>query len=176
MVARELTSEANSLACAAARPKSRPWSLSQAAFQTIARAASISVAMSATMNATPWNEPIGRPNCSRVWAYGMLASRAAWARPTASAPIEIRPPSRILRNVRKPSPCSPSRFAAGMRASSKRSSPGRRGVQAELVLEPADAEAGRVGRDDEGADLGVALVGGAGPGRDDVGARPGRRW
>jgi hypothetical protein len=27
--------------------------------------------MSATMKPTPWNEPIGRPNCSRVWAYGI---------------------------------------------------------------------------------------------------------
>ena len=53
----------------------------------------------------------------------MLASSAAWASPTASAPIEIRPPSRILRNVLKPSPCVPSRFAAGIRAPSKRSSP-----------------------------------------------------
>ena len=43
--------------------------------------------------------------------------------PTASAPIEMRPPSRIRRNVLKPLPCSPSRFAAGTRAPSKRSSP-----------------------------------------------------
>ena len=34
--------------------------------------------MSATRKATPWKVPIGRPNCSRVWAYGMAASRAAW--------------------------------------------------------------------------------------------------
>ena len=27
--------------------------------------------MSATMNATPSNVPIGRPNCSRVRAYGI---------------------------------------------------------------------------------------------------------
>ena len=30
-------------------------------------------------------------------------------------------------------------------------------MQPELVLEPPDAEPGRVGRDDEGADLGVAV-------------------
>ena len=111
------------MACAAASPKSRPWSLSQAARQTRPRAASISVAMSATMKATPWNVPIGRPNCSRVWAYGIDASSAAWAIPTASAPIEIRPPSRIRRNVLKPLPRSPSMFAAGTRAPSKISSP-----------------------------------------------------
>ena len=34
--------------------------------------------MSAIRKATPWNEPIGRPNWRRVWAYGMAASSAAW--------------------------------------------------------------------------------------------------
>jgi len=58
--------------------------------QTRPRAASISVAMSATMKATPWNVPIGRPNCSRVCAYEIDASSAPWAMPTASAPIEMR--------------------------------------------------------------------------------------
>ena len=169
-VTRELTSEANSLACAATSPKSRPWSLSQADRQTRPRAASISVAMSATMKATPWNVPIGRPNCSRVCAYGIEASSAPWAMPTASAPIEIRPPSRMRRNVLKPLPCSPSRFAAGIRAPSNSSSPGRRGMETELVLEPADREAGRVGRDDERADLGGAVIPCPGPRRDDVGA------
>ncbi len=89
----------------------------------VPRAASISVAMSATMKATPWKEPIGRPNCSRVWAYGIEASSAPCAMPTASAPIEMRPPSRIRRNSLKPLPCSPSRFAAGTRAPSNSSSP-----------------------------------------------------
>ena len=53
---------------------------------------------------------------------------------------------------------------------------GRRGVQPELLLEPTDAEPGRVGRDDERADLGAAVGARAGPGGDDV--RPGlaRRW
>jgi hypothetical protein len=40
-------------------------SFSHAARQTSARAASISVAMSATMKPTPWNVPIGLPNCLR---------------------------------------------------------------------------------------------------------------
>ena len=48
---------------------------------------------------------------------------------------------------------------------------GRRGVEPELVLEPADREARRVGGDDEGADLGVAVVARPGPGGDDVRAR-----
>ena len=45
---------------------------------------------------------------------------------------------------------------------------GRRRVETQLVLQPPDAEPGRVGRDDEGRDLGVAAVRGAGPGGDDV--------
>ena len=41
-------------------------------------------------------------------------------------------------------------------------------MQAQLLLEPPDAESRRVGRDDERADLGVAVVAGPGPGGDDV--------
>ena len=70
----------------------------------------------------------------------------------------IRPPSRIFRNVRKPSPRSPSRFAAGTRAAVEQQLAGRRRVEAQLLLEPADAEARRVGGHDEGADLGAAVV------------------
>ena len=44
-------------------------------------------------------------------------------------------------------------------------------MQPELVLEPPDREAGRVGRDDERADLGGAVVARPGPGGDDVRAR-----
>ena len=79
--------------------------------------------MSAMRNATASNEPIGRPNWCRARAYGTAASSAACARPSASAPIEIRPPSRIVRNVRKPLPSSPRRLPAGIRAPSNRSSP-----------------------------------------------------
>ena len=142
---------------AATSPKSRPWSLSQAARQTSARAASISVAMSATMNATPWNVPIGRPNCSRVCAYGIDGVERAPGRcPTASAPIEIRPPSRILRNVLKPLALLAEQVRRRDPRAVEEQLAGRRRVEAELVLEPADREAGRVGRDDERADLGGA--------------------
>ena len=48
---------------------------------------------------------------------------------------------------------------------------GRRGMQPELVLEPPDREAGRVGGHDERADLGGAVVARPAPGGDDVGAR-----
>jgi len=44
-------------------------------------------------------------------------------------------------------------------------------MQAELLLEPADEEAGRARLDDEGTDLGRAVIALAGPGGDDVGAR-----
>jgi hypothetical protein len=44
-------------------------------------------------------------------------------------------------------------------------------VEAELVLEATDAEARRVGGDDEGADLGAVVLVRARPGGDDVRAR-----
>ena len=44
-------------------------------------------------------------------------------------------------------------------------------MQPQLLLEPPDAEPGRVGRHDEGADLGRAVVAGTGSGGHDVGAR-----
>jgi hypothetical protein len=52
----------------------RPRSLSHAARYVMRRAASISVAISAIMNATPWKEPIGRSNCRRSFAYAAAAS------------------------------------------------------------------------------------------------------
>ena len=171
LVTRELTSEANSLACAATSPKSRPWSLSHAARQTSPRAASISVAMSATMKATPWNVPIGRPNCSRVWAYGIDASSAPCAMPTASAPIEMRPPSRIRRNSLEAAPLLAEQVRRRDAGTVEQQLAGRRGMQTQLLLEPPDREAGRVGGHDEGADLGRAVVARPGPGGDDVGAR-----
>ena len=58
--------------------------------------------------------------------------------------------------IRKPSPSSPSRFAAGTRHSSKTSSPVVDPADPHLRLEPRDLEAGRVGLDDERGDPGVA--------------------
>ena len=46
-----------------------PWSSSHDACQTSSRAASISVAMSATRKLIPWFMAIGCPNCTRVFAY-----------------------------------------------------------------------------------------------------------
>jgi len=42
--------------------------------------------------------------------------------PSDSAPIEMRPPARVLRNCLKPSPSWPSRFSRGTKQSSKTSS------------------------------------------------------
>jgi hypothetical protein len=43
----------------------RPWSFKNAARHTSIRAASVITRMSAIMACTSWNDPIGRPNCSR---------------------------------------------------------------------------------------------------------------
>ena len=60
--------------------------------------------------------------------------------------------------IRKPSPSSPSRFAAGTRQPSNVSSPVVEPRDAHLRLEPRDREARRVGLDDEGGDAAVARV------------------
>ena len=73
--------------------------------------------MSAIRKLTPWFIAIGWPNCTRSREYSTACSNAARATPTA--PIAV--PGRVLSSVRiailKPSPSSPSRFAAGTRTS-----------------------------------------------------------
>ena len=59
-----------------------PVSLSQPAFHTSPRAASVSTTMSAIIACTSWNEPIGRPNCSRSFAYCTDAFTQPWEIPT----------------------------------------------------------------------------------------------
>ena len=62
-----------------------PWRAIQAARQVSSRAASTEACMSASMNATPWFCPIGRPNWTRSRAYSVAYSTAARATPTAIA-------------------------------------------------------------------------------------------
>ena len=78
--------------------------------------------------------------------------------PEGHAAIEIRPPSRTLRNVRKPVALLAEQVRGRDPAAVEDQLAGRGRVEAQLLLEPADREARRVGRDDERADLGVALV------------------
>ena len=54
--------------------KATPLRPIQAARQTSMRAASISVFMSASVNAIDWLSMIGRPNVSRVFAYSRAYS------------------------------------------------------------------------------------------------------
>ena len=77
------------------------------------RAASISVAMSAIRKLTPWFIAIGWPNCTRSRAYATACSKAARATPTALAAVPGRVLSSVCIAILKPSPSSPSRFAAG---------------------------------------------------------------
>src|SRR5260221_684654 len=62
---------------------------------------------------------MGCPNCFRCLAYFVAASSAPCAIPSASAAIEIRPPSRIFRLPINPSPSAPSMFSSGTRQSLK---------------------------------------------------------
>src|SRR6202046_645033 len=85
-VARRAVSPATSLDIdPSARVNGLPCRAIQAARQVSRRAASTEAAMSASMNATPWFCPIGRPNWTRVREYSAAYSTAARATPTAIA-------------------------------------------------------------------------------------------
>jgi hypothetical protein len=70
-----------SLAIAMSWSVTVPWSYFQPASKTIRSAAFNSVAMSASLNDTPWNLPICWPNCSRLAAYSTAWPSARSARP-----------------------------------------------------------------------------------------------
>ena len=115
------------------------------------RAASIFVAISAIRKLIPWCIAIGCPNAPllRVLAR-VLVGGAAQRRPRATRRAG-RVPSRVSMATLKPSPSSPSRFAAGTRRPrSDVAGVGR--ALAHLVEVLLDDEAGGVGRDDERAD------------------------
>src|ERR1039457_4243114 len=68
----------------------------QAARQVSRRAASTEARMSASMNATAWFCPIGRPNWTRVREYSAAYSTAARATPTAIAATPGRDASHVF--------------------------------------------------------------------------------
>ena len=115
-------SAANSLAIAATVPKGWPASLSHAALSVRSRAASIAVAMSASIHCTIWCWPIGTPKDLRSRAYATASSHAPAAIPTAWAAIPMRPPSSAPMAILKPMPSPASRFPTGTRQSSKTNS------------------------------------------------------
>ena len=96
------------MACAPSTVCGRSASFRRAARQTRARAASISVCMSASFCWIAPKPPIGAPKARRSWAYAAARSSAAWAMPTAWAAIPIRPASSVERAMRMPGAASPS--------------------------------------------------------------------
>ena len=111
---------------------------------------------------------IGLPNWMRSLAYATAASRAAWAMPSACAPIPIRPPSSVFMAILKPSPSSPSSASGGHQAVGEVQRRRARPADPELVLGLADGEAGGVPFDDEGAHPAGARRVRVGLGEDDV--------
>ena len=63
----------------------RASSAARAASHTAARASSMRASISAQRCFTPWNCPIGRPNCTRTFAYSAAVSTHHCAMPIASA-------------------------------------------------------------------------------------------
>jgi hypothetical protein len=65
--------------------------------------ASIHIAMSASMNATPRCSAIAPPKALRSFAYGSGVERAHGAA-TPSEPMPMRPPSSVFMKFAKPTP------------------------------------------------------------------------
>ena len=61
-----------------------------AAAYSISREAVSCVCMSASIHCSPWNSPIGRPNCSRDLAQATACSSAPAAIPIATVPAPTR--------------------------------------------------------------------------------------
>ncbi len=114
-------SDANSFAIAASAVKGSPRSFSVAARHTKRRAASTSVAMSASIHWIAWSSAMGLPKAWRSFAYASESSRQARAMPTACAAIPIRPPSSVESAILKPWPTSPRRWSSSTRTFSKTS-------------------------------------------------------
>src|SRR3989442_3367531 len=96
---------------------SSPASLRAAARCASARAASMRVAMSASLNCTAWKSSIGLPNCLRSAQYLSECSSALRAIATPCAPMPSRPASSPSIAYTNPMPSSPSMWAAGKRRS-----------------------------------------------------------
>ena len=95
-VARAYTSANRAFAIDAARDASLLlFCCACAAYQSSDRDGSISAKQSAAMCFTAWKLPIGRPNCSRIFAKSTAISRARSAPPWHSAAIATEPTSSI---------------------------------------------------------------------------------
>ena len=78
--------------------------------------------MSASWKPTPWNRPIGWPNCWRVAAHRVASSSTRLARPTlVAATVSRLAPSHSLSRS-NPWPSSPSSAEPGTRQSANDSS------------------------------------------------------
>jgi len=93
--------------------------LSAAALCVSMRAASSSVAMSASMNWMASYSAIGLPNVCLDCAWRSASSSAAWPMPSACAAMATRPPSSDHIATLKPSFAAPTTCPAGTRTSAK---------------------------------------------------------
>src|SRR6218665_2350975 len=139
-------SAAKHLAMEAAAVASVPASSLCAAERTSRRAASVSFAMSASMNWMPWNSAIAWPNCLRILACSTDASSAACRMPTASDPMP-------------PPPLGPQQSTRRQRDFFEGQFPALRGALAQLVFLRPARHAGRCAIDDEDAHAALACLG-----------------
>mmetsp|Transcript_17854 Transcript_17854/g.54891 ORF Transcript_17854/g.54891 Transcript_17854/m.54891 type:complete len:405 (+) Transcript_17854:129-1343(+) len=98
-----------------------PVSMMAADLCTSKRAASMPVAMSASMKLSAWCSAMGLPMVLRSLAYASASSVARRATPTAPAATGGRVLSKAPMAILKPAPSWPSTFSAGTTTSSKKS-------------------------------------------------------
>src|SRR5215472_9898214 len=111
-----------SLAIAASFLNGSPAAIRAAAWYQASRALWARVSMSAILNCSAWNLPMGPPKAFLSRTYATDSSTQPWASPVDSAATATRPSSSAARNWAYPRPRSPSRFASGTRQPSNDSS------------------------------------------------------
>jgi hypothetical protein len=79
------TSAAQNFAVATSAAAGAPAESSHAACHVVSRTASTSTYASASRCVTAWNDPIGRPNCTRFRAYSAVSSSARSITPDCAA-------------------------------------------------------------------------------------------
>ena len=98
-----------------------PLSTTAAERYTSWRAASVCIAMSASIQRMPWFSLTLRPQVTRFFTNSMLWSMAPCARPTPRAPISGRLLLKASITSLKPRPSSPMRLASATNTSSRNS-------------------------------------------------------
>ena len=150
-------SAANALAKEPSRPASAPRSTASAARQTSRRAASISIAISASLNETPCRARIGLPKATRSRAYVRRGlERGPGDADRRGRDLRARELEEVHRDLEAAAGLAEQPVGGDPRVL-EQDGAGVRGAEAELSLLAAGRDAGVAGLDEEGGDGAVEL-------------------